>query len=147
MGKQYGSPYLRVIVMVVESCFLIIVAGTVYLILVKWANINTFDGGIIPLLLFPHVCVSPEVLVRNILAQFQHYYLGRITFVDRISSSPRTHIYELEALGYSYSEYCWDARRLFGSYSVPMPNYHRSLPRLGLRPQTWYQIGKSARQT
>ncbi|KAF9478379.1 hypothetical protein BDN70DRAFT_880064 [Pholiota conissans] len=67
MGKQYASPYLRIIFMVVESCGLIVVTGIVYLILVKGADINTFNGGIIPLLLFPHICVaSPLLLVVQV---------------------------------------------------------------------------------
>ncbi|KAF8965536.1 hypothetical protein BDZ97DRAFT_1811174 [Flammula alnicola] len=67
LGPQYGSPYMRVIVMCVESCFLIVVTCGAYVILFVRGNAATFNGCIIPLLLIPHICViSPLIIVYQV---------------------------------------------------------------------------------
>lgn len=58
LGKEYRTPYLRIIIMLVESCSLIVVTGIIFLIFVARGSTKTFDGCIVPFLLFPHVCVS-----------------------------------------------------------------------------------------
>lgn len=58
LGKDYRSPYLRVIVMLVESCSLIVVTGIIFLALLARGDMKRFNGCVIPFLLLPHVCVS-----------------------------------------------------------------------------------------
>ena len=58
LGPQYGSPYLKLIVMCVESCFLIVVNSMAFVVLFASGDRTRFGGAIIPLLLLPHICVS-----------------------------------------------------------------------------------------
>lgn len=58
LGPQYGSPYMRVIVMCSASCLLIVVTSLAYIALFAISDQNKSNGSVIPLLLLPHVCVS-----------------------------------------------------------------------------------------
>ncbi|KAF9478355.1 hypothetical protein BDN70DRAFT_921953 [Pholiota conissans] len=63
LGKQYRSPYWKLIVVLVESCSLIVVTGIVFLVLAARGDMNNFNSAIIPLLLLPHVCVASPLLI------------------------------------------------------------------------------------
>ncbi|KAF8965543.1 hypothetical protein BDZ97DRAFT_766639 [Flammula alnicola] len=67
LGAQYSSPFMRIIVMCVESCVLIVVTCIVYVALFARGDKTTLNGCIIPLLLLPHICVlSPTLIVYHV---------------------------------------------------------------------------------
>lgn len=60
MGAQYGSPYMRLIAILVESCAFIVFTGIVYLVLFA---VDREHGTIIPMLILPQVCVISPIMI------------------------------------------------------------------------------------
>ncbi|KJA18329.1 hypothetical protein HYPSUDRAFT_960575 [Hypholoma sublateritium FD-334 SS-4] len=69
-GPRFETPYIRIIIMLVESCSMIVMTSLVYLILFARGNGVDLNSSIIPLLLLPHVCViSPLLVVSKVCQQ------------------------------------------------------------------------------
>lgn len=87
LGPQYGSPYHRLIITCVESCFLIVITFLAFVVLFA-LGVRVIETAIIPLLLLPHICVSTHS--RLITARAKAFFAGFITHNDCISCCQRT---------------------------------------------------------
>lgn len=58
-----GSVYTRIVIMCIESCAMIVVFEVAYIVIYNIPpNQGANHGSLIPLLLIPHICVSPFYL-------------------------------------------------------------------------------------
>lgn len=114
LGDEYGSPYLRLIVILVESCSGVVTTGIVYLVLFA---ADRKDGTIIPMLLLPQISVmSPLFIV---------YAVGKGKAIHK-APSPAGNSEHIERRASNISQSIAFRDPELGPEPLPEPSFHTS---------------------